>query len=387
MAGLVAFLAIVLFLTLTPRWSAGDSAGLIENASADFVRNVLLLVPLGVALAMIGLPMRHAFLAGLGLATSIEFIQGFVPGRFSDLTDVATNALGATAGAWLWHHRQGVERPPRWVTAAAVAAVLSAPILVSVLLRPSLPSDRVWRGDWTPDQWTRYKGRVRVATVGGHPLMPSRAIEASSFIPPLVSTVDIGLTVAAGPAPRQRVVIVRIYDDASRELMDVSIEGTDILFRIRARAMALRFQQPAMRWRDAFAAVRQADTVLMVIRRDGAETCLTVNARQQCLTQRLRDGWMILAPEKSIPATRTAAVGWVFLAALVFPVGLLTSGIRGGAVAAGLLAIGMLSLPPLVNLGPPTPADWLAMAGGGATGAVFRRALALTYPARVQPSN
>ena len=46
--------------------------------------------------------LRHALLYGIAMSSTIEFLQLFEPARYSSLTDVATNAIGALLGAALF---------------------------------------------------------------------------------------------------------------------------------------------------------------------------------------------------------------------------------------------------------------------------------------------
>lgn len=66
----------------------------------EFSANVGMFVPLGLLLLLL-LGRRRWWLALLfGFATTctIEFVQLFVPGRFSDLRDILANSLGALLG-------------------------------------------------------------------------------------------------------------------------------------------------------------------------------------------------------------------------------------------------------------------------------------------------
>jgi len=73
----------------------------------DVVINVLLYMPLGAVACLAWLPRfpRAAAAAatafGFALSLSMELLQNYVPGRVTSLSDLATNTLGAAAGALL----------------------------------------------------------------------------------------------------------------------------------------------------------------------------------------------------------------------------------------------------------------------------------------------
>jgi len=73
----------------------------------DIAINVLLYMPLGAAASLAWLPRfpRAAAAAatafGFALSLSMELLQNYVPGRVASLSDLATNTLGAAAGALL----------------------------------------------------------------------------------------------------------------------------------------------------------------------------------------------------------------------------------------------------------------------------------------------
>jgi len=166
--------ALVLVCTLLPLSFGGSASespgttpvvGIGPDLSPDVAGNVLLFLPLGVALAMclndrrVGRASATAIVFGVGLAASysIELLQHFVPGRFASLSDVLSNGAGAGLGLfcyWLWRGERG------WLLPAAFS---SSVILASIPLQwgttvhnwdPAYPllvgnertGDRPWHG-------------------------------------------------------------------------------------------------------------------------------------------------------------------------------------------------------------------------------------------------
>jgi glycopeptide antibiotics resistance protein len=70
-------------------------------AIADFVESTMVFFPIGFLLAYFYPRLRPSALAALiagGMAVTVEAAQGFIPGRYSDVTDVLGAMLGAIAG-------------------------------------------------------------------------------------------------------------------------------------------------------------------------------------------------------------------------------------------------------------------------------------------------
>jgi glycopeptide antibiotics resistance protein len=111
---LCASLAVIFAVTLVPADGPNDVElvpliriirGLrppIDSAVvANVVGNVLLFLPLGAALGLLGLRRRAATLAGFCLSAAIETTQLFIPGRTTSADDVLCNTLGAFVGCVL----------------------------------------------------------------------------------------------------------------------------------------------------------------------------------------------------------------------------------------------------------------------------------------------
>lgn len=92
-----------------PRWAeaaAGQSSLGISFAASDVLVNLLLYIPLGIALRMALRPRRWGratelalvLLVGLCLSWGVEAAQSLLPARVASLSDIACNAGGALAG-------------------------------------------------------------------------------------------------------------------------------------------------------------------------------------------------------------------------------------------------------------------------------------------------
>jgi hypothetical protein len=107
--------AVITALTLAPRALVAPARGAfmqfmdavtspllvgIPYGDAERLLNLILFVPLGATIALLlsrgAWPL--AILAGWGLSTAVEYAQGSIPGRVSDVQDVVWNTLGAAIG-------------------------------------------------------------------------------------------------------------------------------------------------------------------------------------------------------------------------------------------------------------------------------------------------
>ena len=126
-------LALIAVATLTPQ----DGRGISQLAHwcwqcgalwlADGASNVLLFLPLGVALAARGWRVPAVAAAGCAVTGLVETLQwvGVPPGRLASRGDLVANVLGTLLGAGLWQLR-GWRHPatPRAARALAFAPVL-----------------------------------------------------------------------------------------------------------------------------------------------------------------------------------------------------------------------------------------------------------------------
>src|SRR5215831_2676441 len=104
-----------------------------QPSRGDLVANVLLYIPFGLFLTLafptrIGAVARSvgATVAGLGVSTAIEMAQVYDVGRVPSLYDVATNTLGAAAGALAAALGHPVLALPTGITLADPAAAVFA---------------------------------------------------------------------------------------------------------------------------------------------------------------------------------------------------------------------------------------------------------------------
>ncbi len=349
----VVWLLVLGILTLTPQpvtHSVPDlsqlSACVIcgDRGTADTVLNLLLFVPLGVILADTGRGVLKALAMGVLLATCIELLQHFIPGRYSNLGDVLDNGMGAGVGALLWISRT------RWLPGASRAttwlrnfAVLLVPVVVfgfGRLMRPAWPSEPYW-GQWTPDLgfMEQYDGSVVHARLDSIPL-PSHRIPAGRHPRDILAgDWDMQVTAVKGPAPGSLAPILNIYDGKHREVTMLGAVGEDLVYRERSWARVLRFDQPDLRVPGVMAHAAVGDTVRLSVHRVGPKRCLSFDVHRVCLGFTPGRAWsLLLYPEGAAPWVGRMLDALCILM-LFFPVGLWSERRREIAVSGLLTAL------------------------------------------------
>ena len=145
---LVASIALIAFATLTPGVASGADAAHWQFTAGstpltDACSNVLLFVPLGVALVLLGVRVPVAASVGVLLALAIEISQstGHPVGRYATVADIIANGIGAVGGAmvasskarWMQPNARDAQRLAyRWSAMVVVIVTLTAWLLSSL---------------------------------------------------------------------------------------------------------------------------------------------------------------------------------------------------------------------------------------------------------------
>src|SRR5437868_5297833 len=123
-----------------PNWVRFSTEHLWSTNAADFLRNVLLFVPLGMALRRRRGLLRTVVLACL-VSGTVELLQfALVRGRDASVLDVLSNTVGALLGAALFEYRTLLLYPTassaRWLSGLALVTWCVIFVGTSQLLRP-----------------------------------------------------------------------------------------------------------------------------------------------------------------------------------------------------------------------------------------------------------
>jgi hypothetical protein len=168
--------------------------------------------------------------------------------------------------------------------------------------------------------------------------------------------------------------LVSIADDQSREIVLLGPDRSDIVFRYRALAASLGFDEPDVRAAGAMRDVRVGDSLSIAVRSDGKGYCLAVNERAACgLGFTVGRGWALLYYPESFPSWLRALLDDAWVAGLMIPLGFW---IRGRRFAAGLIvavAAAAWAVSPATGLLPATSAEVAGAVLGFGLGRALQR--------------
>jgi hypothetical protein len=135
-------IALIVVTTMIPAGLRHPSLRYIDNRleAPDFLNNILLYMPLGIAL--IGSSLLRTFLFGLSLSTVAEVLQMGYVDRIPSGFDITSNTLGALAGylvALVWLRATG--RDPRSLPVPRMLAAAGIPVaIIGVILLVDHPT-------------------------------------------------------------------------------------------------------------------------------------------------------------------------------------------------------------------------------------------------------
>ncbi len=370
-----AILAVTLYPTGQVLPAGGWECLLCDpRATADFLANVLLFVPPGAALALMGWRTRSVLAVSMLLTGFIEVTQLlFLPGRDASVVDALANSSGGLCGAvvagWL---------RARWGRGALLprGMLLLPPLVVlltAVLLRPA-PTTIPYQIRWeeSPGGLEPYGGRVERALLGGVDLPRQQVVPSSPIRQALGDGSAVALRLIAGPPAERLSHIFSLHDVRNREVLLVAADGEDLVVRYRARAAALRLDQPSHRWVGALSGVAPGGSLDLVIRHSGARICASVGGAEHCgFGPGVGRGWSFLLFAEGFPQRLVQLLDVAWLALLTMPVGALIR--RDWTGVLPLLAPAVVIAAPLLGLPPLRGTEWLGLAIGLVSGIVLRQ--------------
>lgn len=387
---LLAALPVILAATLLPIGGAQEAPGfpcLIcgQRGTADALLNIILFAPLGAGLRLRGFSAGRSCLLALLLSALIELAQMALPGRDANLADVLFNTAGAMAGVWIagtMGRPAGTapHAPARvWLTATAAAGVWLA---TGYLLAPAPPPEP-YMVQWTPnldaDQW--YRGRVLGAALGPLELRPGRPLDGESVRALLLGGAPLTAQLVAGPPSGYIAPWVRIRGAGQQDLVSVGSDGDDFVLQYSTRAGALRLDQPDLRIPEALRDVSPGDTIALTARRGAKGFAVALNdAEPRLLGATVGHGWGLLLYVEEFPPWLKTALSAAWIAGWMLLVAVWAAPRTTLAAAGGALFVVLWLVPPLTNLLPTPPLEFLAALAGFAAGRVARRATPRAAP-------
>lgn len=354
-----------------------------DGALADGILNAALFVPLGAALSMAGFRPVRAVVLGALLSFAVETAQFVIPGRDPSLSDLLFNTFGTMVGIVLARSASAWWRPkPRMADALAIASTVGTGLVVAMtgfLFCPSFPVDTYY-GGLTPRfghlEW--YGGRVLGASVGGLEIRSGLIAESAEVRRLLLSGATIRVQAYAGPQRPGLAPLFAIDDGHQREILLLGVDGDDLVYRYRTRAVKWGFLGPEIRVPGALRGIAWRDTLSVGVRSAGPAYCLHVNAVEWCgLGYTFGTGWALLVGVHSVPHWLQPALGVAWIAALLFPTGFYARPGWAVVASAALSFVSLLNLPATIGLLPTPAAEQLAALAGFLAGWVGRIASAL----------
>src|SRR5262245_3225591 len=354
-----------------------------DGALADGVLNIGLFLPLGAALCVAGWRPKRVLALGVLLSSGVEIAQSVIPGRTSSLSGIMFNTLGTTIGiALVWlASRWWPPRPPV-ADVLSIALTLGAGSVLAVtggLLRPAFPDDTYYGGlahRFGHLEW--YGGRVLQASIDGMEISPGGLAASREIRRRLLSGATMHVRAQAGPRPPGLAPLLTIHDGHQREILLLGIDGEDVVYRYRTRAIAAGLRGPEIRARQALRGIAWRDPLAIIVDPAGTGYCIRVNATERCgLGFTVGTGWALIFDDSGFSLAHTA-LNSSWLALLFLPIGL--SARLGAAflTSVALSLVFLLIMPTTIGL-IPTPMTEVAGAlvgllAGWAAGARVRLA-------------
>jgi len=336
----------VLIATLRPQGSAlplGWSTSLLsgQDGFAEVLQNVILFVPLGIALALGNMRALRCIAAGALLSLAVEVAQQWIPGRDPSVGDIVFNTLGTAVGvvlvrtASLWL----VIPPARAAWLSLGTAILAATVWLGTgwLLRPQLPHAVALelRAPYLGSHLDLYSGQVLAVSGRLGVSEPLRIVATvgtpSGRIAPILDVDD-------GPEPAGTIV---------------AADRTDLLLRNRSRSMNYGLDRPDLRARGAFAGLAPGDTITITAWTDGERPafCLAVDTHRWCrLGYTMGDGWKLIFFPEHFSAAMLSLLNALWIGGWCLGIGWWGRRHPATAVAVGLVALALLVGPGMVGL-------------------------------------
>ncbi len=359
-------LALIARLTLKPMGSTFPTHFDVcllcgEVGTANFVLNVLLFVPLGLGLRLIGVPRWAICVVGLALTVSIETLQFYVvPGRDSDLGDIIANTTGAVVGiAVVDFHRiwlAPASHVAGWLGGVTALCICTGAALVQWSLAPWL-SHAVYYEQIAPDLpgYALFNGAVSDATFDGAGIGIGRmSMTASAAMRDslLADSAVIAVTLQPGTTRNEVAPIVAVHDISRREIFLLARRGDDLLFRLRRRTAVLGFHTPSAVLTNAFPTAAAATDTLAVraVVASGSTTLYvassgphgTTNLRRR-VSQGLWDAWRLFIPDEGRWGRHATELTLLSMAFLFVPIGYWSG--RGARHEGTMLSVISIAMP------------------------------------------
>ncbi|MFQ5705666.1 MAG: VanZ family protein [Gemmatimonadales bacterium] len=363
-------LAVIAILTLTPTpdSNTGNSFACVfcgDLGTADAILNLLLFIPLGLGLRLVGMTLGRTIVMAALLSGGIEFLQLFIPGRFTSLRDLLSNVIGcaigiaiaATTSSWMFPSRRLADK-----LSLAWAVLVSGIIaFTGYLLQPSFPQSTYY-GQWTPRfrnmEW--YRGKILDARIDSRFIRSSSVEHSDSVRSDLLRGAPIEIIALAGPSVPDLAPLFSIVAEPRRRILLIGPDRNDLVYQFRSRAADFRLDQPALRVSGAMH-VTAGDTLRIRTWPGLQGHCVSVNHNETCgLGFTAGTGWRLLGHVSHLsPTVKTFLnAGWIAILLLPFGYWARLTATSG----AGLIVVvsSLLLVPAWSGLLPTPTHQWVA---------------------------
>jgi hypothetical protein len=292
----------------------------------EFALNVLLFVPLGVALAS-SADVRKALLAIATTTIAIELLQYFVvTGRDGTIRDIVANFAGGAGGLLVAPHLRSLWRPDartaHRLAWCASALWIAHAVFAMVAFRPSVTGNPLFT-HLAPElgAYDRFRGTVANASVNGATVFigkfPGGIAPKSWESQPL----ELAATTTTAPPTIRVAPVFALLDSTATEIALLAETRGDLVFRARTLADDFGLRIPALVIDDVFASSDEASRE--PVRVTGYRDRYTLSAsavrangarRLESITLTPSLGWTLWWPF-DVPGSATIALmTWLWLA-------------------------------------------------------------------------
>jgi hypothetical protein len=401
----VAALAFIGLMTLLPSGNYEPTPAFCiicgSLGGVDFTLNVVLFVPLGLALRWLTGRWTTTVVVAALTTLAVETMQWrFIPGRDASLGDLIANTLGAMVGAWI-AARGGtiLHAPPAQARAVAAALGVATSFIITlsaILLRPIDPVGAQYV-QWTPERpnMDLFRGNLVAVQLNGRWLRPREAFPSQWVYDSLTRAMAVRAIVRTPIPPSERQAIIITIANERYEGFMLAQRREGVVFRSTMSATQLKLRPILIGLERALATT---DTDPVVLHGTSTPGFISVGREQNSatVTATLRRtvglAWAMLLPWDRALNARWWPVNAIWLAALLFPVSFLTMRSRRvhGAHAnpvfghwpLGLVLGTLVAAPALFRLSFLSPGEWVGAVTGVAAGVLVERTLARSVSQR-----
>lgn len=360
------------------------------EGGADVTLNFALFIPLGVALALLGMAPLRALVTGMLLSIAVESAQrlGWAPDRVAGATDLLTNTVGTFAGALVaWYRSRWINPSPRVARALAsigALTVLAFLAFTAWALSPDAgvnttreqPSGfEISRFPYAPGYgW--YHGRVSEATIDGVPYQHTG--DGPVILRGRMNGSVNGTIAVSGRDERTGFVPLLYVHDlsvAGPELM-LGQRGRDAQLEVRLRGRRVRFPGPSLSLREAFPEhTSDVQTLTFAVTSDlwklsASSASATLSTT---LPISLSLGWTLLQTVVHVGDRGASMVSIAWLFVLWLPIGYwcVLAGRAEAVAGVAVLVLTLWLLPAFATIARCSLLDWGTALGGMACGVFF----------------